>query len=136
MDSTSDQRHNKDWLQIWYQNAHSDLQWAKGQAWNALQWTMIVLAAVFAGSRAYTRIATCTWIVFAVIIGLVSVWWQIDLHLFARSTRLASESIVAPLQARADLLPKRVFDQHHVMLLIVRVAIVVAAATVTVIQLA
>jgi len=32
------------WRQIWFQNAHSDMRWAKEQGWKVSQWTVVLIA--------------------------------------------------------------------------------------------
>jgi hypothetical protein len=130
-----DPRPNKDWLQVWFQLDQANLQWAKGQSWNAVQWTLILVAAVFAGSTQYTAIGSAAWIAAALALGAVSTWWQIDLHFFAKHARSSSEKIVAVLTERDEYLPKRGADRDHIALLVVRLALVWASIIVTAIQL-
>jgi Flp pilus assembly protein TadB len=130
-----DPRPNKDWIQIWFQMTQSNIQWAKGQSWNAVQWTVLLIAALFAASVQYTAISACVWVIGALIIAAVSTWWQIDLHLFARSARLTSEGLISSLKERDEYLPKRSGDTHHVTLLVVRIILVWAGAALTILQI-
>ena len=132
---TSDSRPNKDWLQIWYKNCHSDIQWAKGQSWNAVQWSVVLLAAVFAASQTYTVIPACVWVLFTIAIAAVAIWWSLDLHIFARRTRDTAFGLIKPLRELELYLPKRSADPHHLFLLIARITVLVSAAVVTVIQI-
>lgn len=133
---TEDPRANKDWLQAWFGTTHSDLQWSKAQSWNAVQWSILLIGAFFAGSQQYKTIPRAVWVVFTLGIAALSTWWLIDLHSFAKSAREASEKIVASLEERNYYLPRRSKDQHHKKLLVAKIAVVVIAAVVSAIEIA
>lgn len=130
-----DPRSNKDWIQIWYQLAHSDLQWAKGQSWNGVQWSVLLLAAVFAASRERLPIPVWAWYLLTAFLALAGGWWQLDLHDFAKQTRKASEGLVKDLAERPAMLPSRPRDPHHVRLLIIRLLVILGAALITSVQI-
>ena len=132
---TPDARPNKDWLQVWYTNCHSNIQWAKGQSWNAVQWSILLLAAIFAASKTYTAIPVCIWIAFTVVLAGVSAWWFIDLHQFAQRERNTALNLVKPLEELEQYIPKRRGDPHHLGLLVVKIIVTISAAIVTIVQM-
>ena len=127
---TPDDRPNKDWLQVWYGNCHSNIQWAKGQSWNAVQWSVLLLAAISAASKEYA--AVCVWTVFAILIAMASTCWLFDLHSYARRERETASRLVKPLKEVDIYLPKKRVDSNHLRLLVVRVAVVIGAAIATI----
>ncbi len=129
---SEDRRDNKDWLQIFYQVAHSDIQWAKGQSWNATQWTLLLFGAVFVASRHLDRSGYWWLVGFVAVIGLGACVWLWQLHLFAAEARNTSERILGVLPERATYLPPRLSsDPDHLYLLGYRWIVIVAAAVIT-----
>lgn len=124
------------WLQLRYTSAHSDIQWAKGQSWSGLQWTIVLIAAIYWASTNYSHVARWVWPLFVGLATLVSVWWQIDLHYYTKRTRAAAKVLEAGLDKRhPEVMVNRVFDRDHLGLLLARLVVIVSAAAATVVQL-
>ena len=116
-----------EWRRTWFQNAHSDMRWAKEQGWKALQWIILLQAAATAAQSQLGNLDVRVFQGSVAGIGAVGVWYLIDLHLFGRSSRRTAEGLLIAVPGRDKYLPRRTKDRHHVGLLVVRIVITVAS---------
>jgi hypothetical protein len=131
-----DPRADKEWLRDWWKQQQSNIQWAKSQGWNSVQWCVALIGAIWLASREYTAIRWCwIWGDLVILVALIGTWWQYDLHGFARSSRRASEGLLADYTPRKLYLPERDDDRDHFKLLRVRLAVVWVSAGLTWVQL-
>ena len=124
-----------DWRRLWFEIAHDDIQWAKGQSWQALQWTTILLAAVATSSKEFSGIPPCVFTACVVVICAVSVFWLIDLHAFAKKGRSVAADIAKTVVGSDQYLKPRTFDPNHVLYLVARIAIVLAASAIVIAEI-
>lgn len=94
------------WRRTWYQEAHSNVQWAKGQGWRGMQLTALVLTAVLAVGREFRDIDGLVLHTIAVIIAVVSWFYLCSLHRFAASARRVGDRIVLKVPGSAVYLPE------------------------------
>ena len=94
------------WRRTWYQEAHSNIQWAKGQGWRGMQLTALVLTAVLAVGREFPDINRWVLHTIAVIIAVVSWFYLGSLYRFAASARHVGDRIVLKVPGSAVYLPE------------------------------
>jgi hypothetical protein len=128
---------DKEWMLAFYATLHSDMQWAKGQGWNAVQWTVLLQAALYAGYNEFTAISWAVWAVASVLLTALSCWWLGDLHRFAKATRDSCELLLEQnaKEERASLRPRRGDDPDHTGLFRAKVAVVVSAGVAVFLQI-
>ncbi len=124
-----------DWAKIWFQNAHSDMRWAKEQSWRALQWAVVLFAALAAAASKLPDLPTTLFVILALCVAIIAIYYLLDLHWFGRRSRETSERLVREIPGRAEFLPKRHTDPHHYALFVVRIAVVIAALVMTLLLL-
>lgn len=117
-----------EWRRTWFQNAHSDMRWAKEQGWRALQWILLLLAGMTAAQSQLPALPKALFEALIVLSGVIGAWYLWDLHKFGQSSRDTAEGLVKDVPGRDDYLPRRSKDPHHVRLLIVRLIISLGAA--------
>jgi hypothetical protein len=124
-----------EWRRTLFVSLHADIQWAKGQSWNAIQWTLILLAALYTGWREYGAVHTGVWAVAVILIAYWSLKWLDSLHTFAQEARDYSERILKDTAVR-EFLPQRLSeDPNHLFLFYGKFWIIFVAATITFYQI-
>ncbi len=117
---------NQEWRRACFDLQQSNIQWAKGQSWNSVQWSLLLFGAIFA-----VKGSAPEWLLGAYIglIVLANFGWQIGLHCFAKSSRDWSEALAASV--RDYLPPRRHTNPDHIELLVARILAIVGAAGLT-----
>jgi hypothetical protein len=126
---------DSDWKKLLVELAWSDIRWAKEQGWKVLQWSIVLLAAVYAASRQLQDIPVGVYILFVVAIGFIAVWYLVDLHTFAKDSRDRFRTLAEGVSELSDVLSPSGFDPDHKLYLAVQILVVSAAAIVLVIEL-
>ena len=114
-----------DWVKILWQHLQSDIRWAKEQGWRSLQWVLLLLAAL---ATTATKIPSWILIPAAFIVGVVGVYYQCDLHEFAKRARTPSDKILNHVRGR-QLFPEPNGDPDHCRFLVIRVGLILVAVS-------
>src|SRR5579859_2015483 len=125
-----------EWCRIWYDAAHSDIQWAKGRGWAALQSLVVLQGAFVAVKHAQWVVNLDALVILAAVAAIVASVYLVDLHRVARNSRVIADRILDDVQGYQYYLGKpRARDRHHVFYLLVKLLIVGAATTLTVLTI-
>lgn len=125
------------WILLWYETAHSDIQWSKERGWNALQAVLLLDGALVAARQTLLRSgdgSVLSWI--AGLAGAVGMIYLTDLHRFARKARVVGDRLLETANGYEYFLgEKRKRDRHHVFYLGLKLVIVALASTLVILAL-
>jgi hypothetical protein len=124
---------NDEWCRVWYDAAHSDIQWAKERGWAALQSLVVLEAAFVAVKQTPWPINHDALTVLAAGAAIVATVYLVDLHRFAKNSRIIADRILDDVSEQKYYLGKRrARDRHHVFYLAAKLLMVGLATTLTI----
>ncbi len=75
-----------EWEKLQYQNSISDIRWAKEQSWKAIQWIILLFAAI-SGLALKLKNEKVLIEILSIFVAGIACYYLIDLYNFARKTR-------------------------------------------------
>jgi hypothetical protein len=111
------------WALAQFAEKESDLRWAKEQAANVARDSAVLSMAILAASTLVT-VGRLWFIIIVLLPAAFAVYWEYQLHDFARQTRIDVNNLLKPINKGVD---EKKLD-HHVLLLYVLIAVIAGAA--------
>jgi len=116
------------WLQTFYQIAHSDTRWAKEQGWKVVNWALLLFGALLGIQQYFVpNVSSFVFPVVDTAVLLIAIFFLLDLHSWASSTRRTAEKIENKIPNVDSILERPDYDKNNRFYLGMQILVVVVA---------